>query len=309
MRKEKVLVTGGGGLVGNYLLPLLVNSYQEVYATEHQTRVNFGIRIPLDLKDLIEVKKILCELRPNVIVNLAAFTDVDGCEENPVYADIMNHRLPTVLIDYVADMHRNKVNNTHLVHVSTDYIFDGIDGDYKEESLPNPVNQYGKSKLLGEQSIMAFKRYSDSWCIARTSTPFGIHRTKKTFPLFILEKLVKGEKVCAVVDQITSPTYAANLSDMLLELILRRLCGIYHVAGASRLSRYDQALKIARMLNVDNSQVCGVTSENMNWVARRPRDSSLSVAKSAGELHSEPAEFDSSLKEFIANLRHLSILP
>ena len=174
-----------------------------------------------------------------------------------------------------------------------------------EYNNTNPVNWYGVTKLRGENEIIS-RLIEDNWCIARTSTPFRVHPKKQSLPILLLEKLRSGQSVKVVIDQHTSPTYALNLAKMLEELIDRRIRGIIHTSGASRLSRYEQALKISRQFGFNEELILEATSNDMNWKAIRPKDSSLNITKATKLLQNKPESFDDALAAFADELCHLS---
>ncbi|MGI0056258.1 MAG: SDR family oxidoreductase, partial [Nitrosarchaeum sp.] len=140
---------------------------------------------------------------------------------------------------------------------------------------PNPLGEYGKSKLAGE---LALNNLASNWCIARTSTPFGIHKAKKSFPIWVKENLESKKEIQVLIDQFTSPTYVPNLSKMLIEIAVRQIVGIIHVAGATRISRFQLAEMIADKLNLDKTLLIPTKIDEMNWKAPRPKDSSLDVS-------------------------------
>ena len=133
------------------------------------------------------ITKLLEKIKPSIIVNLAAFTDVDGCEKDKEYATQLNSSLPRLISDYVK-LSRRKGIPSYYLHVSTDYVFDGKVGNYAEESEPNPINWYGKTKLDGEREIM-INLDDEQWTIVRISTPFGLHPMKQSFPVYIINKI------------------------------------------------------------------------------------------------------------------------
>ena len=186
--------------------------------------------------------------------------------------------------------------NTFLVYVSTDYVFNGNSGMYYESSTPNPLSIYGKSKLEGEKMIQTF---SSDWCIARTSTPFGLHPTKKSFPIWVIENLKKQKQIDVLSDQFTSPTYVPNLSKMLIEISERHLDGIFHVAGATKISRYEMARMVSDKLNLDEKLLRDVSINELKLEAPRPKDSSLNISKADIILNEKPQKINQSLDLFI----------
>jgi len=304
VRQRKIIITGASGLVGRYLVTQIQtdNSY-DIYVTVHKSLPKFGKNIQLDLSQTENISKKFKEIRPDVIVNLAAIANVDTCEIEPDLAMRLNRDLVAAISKYINDN-----NKPYFLHVSTDYVFDGNDGNYMEDSQTNPVNWYGITKLQGENEIIS-RLTEGNWCIARTSTPFGVHPTKQSFPIFLLEKLRKGQSVKVVIDQYTSPTYAMNLADMLKEIIDRRTEGIIHTCGASRLSRYEQALKISREFGLNEKLILKVISDEMNWKAKRPKDSSLNMNKACKLLtQNKPKSFDDALAQFAKEIYDISLL-
>jgi dTDP-4-dehydrorhamnose reductase len=298
---EMILVTGASGLVGTYLLRELNAQYEgNIYVTTHKSDPQIGKRIKVDLANAENVFKILEDLAPDIIINLAALTNVDKCEIDHNLAFALNKDLV-----YAISRHLQKNTNGFVLHVSTDYVFDGNEGNYSENSVTNPINTYGVTKLQGERQLTDSKLREKNWCVARTSTPFGIHTQKQSFPLFIVDKLRKVESVKVLTDQYTSPTYAMNLAKMLNEIIDKRVCGVIHTCGATRISRYEQALEIAKLFGLDRRLILKIGLDEMSWKARRPKDSSLNVDRATRVLGNKPELFDRALKQFAQEIPSL----
>jgi dTDP-4-dehydrorhamnose reductase len=175
------------------------------------------------------------------------------------------------------------------VYTSTDYVFDGSRGMYKEEDRTNPVNYYGYSKLQGES-------YCDA--VARTCVIYGSRPAsgKVNFALWILEKLMRGETAQVVADQYITPTINTNLALMVLELAKPRLKGVYHLAGATRISRYDFAVELARTFGLDADLIIKSRMSEMKWAAKRPADSSLETSKASRCLETTPWSIEEALR-------------
>jgi dTDP-4-dehydrorhamnose reductase len=156
---------------------------------------------------------------------------------------------------------------------------------------------YGKSKLAGENALnnLAFP-----YAISRTSTPFGFHKTKKSFPIWVKENLESKNEIPVLVDQFTSPTFVPNLSKMLIEISTREIVGIIHTAGASRISRYNLAELIAEKLNLNKKFLRPASMSEMNWKAQRPQDSSLDVSFASEILNEKPQTIQQSLDELFS---------
>ena len=219
---------------------------------------------------------------------------MDLCEKEKTSASEINTKATEIIAKECSKL------NSFLVYVSTDYVFDGNLGMYKEDDVTNPLGFYGKSKLEGEKVVQNF---STNWCIARTSTPFGLHPTKKSFPMWVIENLQKQKQIDVLIDQFTSPTYIPNLSRMLIEISERRITGIIHAAGASKISRYQMASMVSDKLNLDGTLLKQISMNKMKWVAQRPKDSSLDVSRASSILNEKPQKIDQSLNLFIDEMK------
>ena len=290
----KFLVTGSAGLVGRQVIKDLVDQDQTVYSCYNQSKPEVGIATHLDLTNPEQITKTVENTKPDAIIHLAAMTNVDLCETKKDLAMLINADATQTISTQAAK------HGAFFVYVSTDYVFDGKKGMKKETDSPNPLGFYGKSKLEGENRI---QNLASSWCIARTSTPFGLHPKKTSFPVLVAQNLQNKQEVKALSDQYTSPTFVQNLSKMLIEIATRQITGIIHLAGASRISRYETASLLAEKLNLDKTLVKSVTINQMNWKAQRPADSSLDVSLATQILNEKPQEIKQSLDLFIDELK------
>ncbi|MDG7026722.1 MAG: dTDP-4-dehydrorhamnose reductase [Nitrososphaerota archaeon] len=276
----KVLVTGAGGLLGSAVASLASEEH-EVFAAFNKHFPACGTAVKLDLLDGEGTAAAVAKVRPDAIVHSAALTDVDRCEANRDLAEKVNHDATKALSKLA------KRAGAFFLYVSTDYVFDGARGMYREEDQANPINLYGLTKLRGEQAVEAS---GAEFCIARGSVIYGAHPAagKVNFALWLIENLRRGEHVRVLRDQHVSPTLNLSFARMILEALERRLTGIFHMAGASRVSRYDFAVALADAFGLDPSLIEPVTMDEMKWVAKRPTDSSLDVSKAASLLSEKP---------------------
>ena len=222
-------------------------------------------------------------------------TNVELCETEKDLATKINVKSTETIAKQAAKQ------QAFFVYVSTDYVFDGKDRMKKEYDSTNPLGFYGKSKLEGEFTL---NKLASSWCIARTSTPFGIHHKKKSFPLWIKENLEAKKEIPVLVDQFTSPTFVPNLSKMLIEVATRQITGIIHLAGATRISRYELAILVADKLKLDKKLLIPTKTYEMNWKAQRPKDSSLDVSFATEILNEKPQKIEQSLELFLSEFEN-----
>lgn len=292
----KFLVTGSSGLVGIQVTRDLLKQNHEVYSIYHNEKPEYGITKQLDLSDNEKIIQTFQEIKPDVVIHLAAITNVDLCETQPELAMSINTTATEILAKQASKQ------KSFFIYVSTDYVFDGQQGLKKENDIPYPLGVYGKSKLKGELLV---NNLASDWCIARTSTPFGIHHKKKSFPLWIKENLEAQKEIPVLIDQFTSPTYVPNLSKMLIEIATRQIVGTIHVAGATRISRYELAEMISDKLNLDKKLLKPVTINEMKWKAQRPKDSSLDVSYAEEILYEKPQKIEQSIELFVDELQSI----
>ena len=286
----KLLVIGASGLLGSKIVEVATKEGYEVYATYLSTPISLdGNAFKVDITDNEAVTKLFSIVKPDTVIHCAALTDVDKCE----VAKELALKVNAYGAAYVAKA-CEKVG-AHIVYISTDYVFDGEKGLYKENDKTNPINFYGYTKLMGENFVSSMcSRYT----VVRTSVIYGARPAsgKTNFALWLIEKLSRKQEVNLLEDQYVSPTLNTNLAYMLLEVCKRELLGVYHLAGASRISRLDFAYKLAEVFNFDKSFIHSVKMNQLKWVAKRPRDSSLDVSKALKELKEKPLAIEDALK-------------
>jgi dTDP-4-dehydrorhamnose reductase len=271
----RILVTGSSGLLGSKVVSLALKRGHTVFSAYNEHPMETGIALKLDLTDAEGVKEAIRRIKPDVVIHTAAYTNVDGCEENRDLAWRVNAEACKHIAASSAEV------SAHLVYVSTDYVFDGEKGFYSEEDAPNPINYYGYTKLVGEEFV---KQYAKSWCIARTSVIYGWGGLKLNFATWLMENLERRSEVKVLVDQYVSPTLNTNLAKMLIEIAEKGLCGIFHTAGASRVSRYEFSKMLADFFNLNPDLIKPAKMSELRWKAKRPKDSSLNTAKCLNTL-------------------------
>jgi len=293
----RILVTGASSLPGfRTILEALDRGYRTL-AVYRQNPVPIEDeklkKIQLDIRDRVALRRVLIEEEPDVVLHMAALGDVDLCERDKALAWKANVEATVNLVSSVSDP------RPFLLYLSTDYVFDGEKGGYAESDPPNPVDYYGLTKLMGEVACASATRES---AIVRASSIYGLGPGRKNFAKLLIEKLSAGETVIALINQYTSPSEASILAKVIIEIVERKLKGIFHITS-ERTSRYEFATKLADKLGFDTTLIKQGRIEDMKWFAKRPRDSSLksdATRKLLGtNFHSLETALDMLKKEYI----------
>lgn len=293
----KLLITGASGLFGSKLCEVAARKNCDVYSGYNQHEPLHGTPVQFDVSNKNAVEKIFRKINPEAVVHAAALTNVDKSETEKELAWKINVEGTENIAESC------KKHQAFLIYISTDYVFDGENGMYKETDEPSPINHYGLTKLKGEEQV---RNLLDNHCIARASVIYGaIPATGKiNFALWLLNKLKREEKVTIVTDQWNSPTLNTNLANMILEVLKRKLTGIFHLAGATRISRYEFANLLAETFSLDKNYITPVLSKEIKWTAKRPEDSSLNVNKAYHALKSKPQK----IHEALGNMKRDKIM-
>lgn len=267
---KKIFITGGTGRIGNDVSDLLKDKYK-VYAGT--TQKDFKIKdydvVFSDITDRESLMRLMKKINPDYVLHLAALTDVNLCEENKELAAKVNIEGTKNVV-----LASNKVS-AKLVHASTNYIFDGEKGMYKEEDEPKPVNFYSLTKLLAEKEIL---KYPNS--VITRVCPFGWgYRNKLTFMRWIVNKLSNQEKINLFTDQFFSPISTYDYAEVLAKIFENNFTGVLNIAGSERLSRYDFAKKVADVFELNSGLLNPIKISDMKENAKRPRDTSLDISQ------------------------------
>lgn len=273
----KIALTGANGMLG-YDIRKTFSDLNLIPLT----RGDFDI-VDLD-KSITKIK----EIKPDYLIHTAAYTDVDGSELNPEKAYLLN-AIGTRNLVMACEM-----IDCPIIYISTDYVFDGAKGEpYDEWDMPNPINKYGLSKLIGERFVTSL---TNKFYIIRTSWLYG--KNGKNFVNTILKLASEKEEIEVVNDQIGSPTYTCDLAVKLKELMGKGY-GIYHITNASHCSWYEFALEIVKIKGL-KTRIKPVTSEQINRPAKRPTFSVLNKTMLQLEGIKELREWQDALKEYLS---------
>jgi dTDP-4-dehydrorhamnose reductase len=289
---KTVLITGANGLLGQKLCLHFSSSFK-VIATDLQPESLVSVpKLSYETLDVTDIRNVDFHVRhykPSVIINAAAYTDVDGCE-------IHKDRAWAVNVGGVKNLTKAcQEHQVKLVQLSTDYIFDGENGPYSEDDPPRPMSFYGQTKLESEKVI---QESGIDFIIVRTNVLYGFGKNvKKNFLLWLLERLSAGEKLSIVTDQFNNPTLADNLAECILEIVQRDLSGILHVAGAEYLSRYDFAVQVAKKFGYDRTLISPATTESLGQKAKRPPRGGLKIEKAHSLLSTKLLDVEEGLEK------------
>lgn len=288
---EKIVVFGSNGLLGQSLVQKFHRNYNLVGASMEVTNFCEGKNIIYQSLDMINRNEMADFLKlhaPDIIINAAAYTDVDGCEKDPQLCWNTNVHAVQNIIDFTPN------KNTVIVQLSTDYVFDGKDGWYRETDKPNPKGNYARSKYAAENivSASAFEHI-----IARTQLLYGTgKKIKPSFPIWVMSRLKEKSKIKVVSDQVGNPTITEDLSEAIFRLLEYKEYGLFHISGKEVLTRYEWALKIADLFELDASLIEKVTTKELKQIAPRPLNSSFIIDKLVNKIDWEPGDVLSGLK-------------
>ena len=299
----KILITGSNGLLGQKLVKLLLEKEVEVIATSR-----IGNRLPyshkllqfevLDITEPDRVNEVLAIHRPDVVIHTAAMTNVDQSEQEREPCMTLNVEAVKYLVAACAE------HNAFLVHLSTDFIFDGKSGPYSEEAEANPINFYGHSKLEAEKVV---SHSSIGWAIVRTVLVYGIvhDMSRSNIALWVKNSLENGKEIKVVDDQLRSPTLAEDLAIGCYLIAKKRAEGIFNICGKDMLTPYQMALKTADFFKLSTETMQSVDASTFREIAKRPLITGLTIDKARQQLGYEPRSFEEGLAIMAAEMKRL----
>jgi len=261
----------------------------ELLATsvEEKSVVDSVDYISSDIKNRDEIKKVIHDYYPDFIIHTGAFTNVDLSEKLREDAWKINVKG----VEYIAEAAR--AIDAHIIHISTDYIFDGKDGPYSENAKPNPVGYYGRTKLASENALRISGTF---FTILRTNVLYGIApNSRPDFVRWVITSLEKNDKIRIVKDQINNPTFIDDLVQGINKIIEFKKTGTYNIGGKEFLSRLDFTFQIAEYFNLDKNLINPITTEELKQPAKRPLKSGLLILKAETELGYKPHTITESL--------------
>ncbi len=299
--KKTILITGANGLLGQKLVELLVQeSTVDLIATakgENRLPNSAGYRyVSLDITNSADIDTVFDTYKPHVVIHTAAMTNVDTCETDQIGCELLNVTAVAYLIEAC------QKHDTFLCHLSTDFIFDGADGPYTEEAIPNPISVYGESKLRAEKLIEAS---SIRWAIARTVLVFGIvsDMSRTNIILWVKKSLEEGKQINVVTDQFRTPTLAEDLALGCWLIAQKEAQGLFNSSGSDFLTPYEMAIKTANFYGLPVDLIQQADSSTFSQPAKRPPRTGFILDKARRELGYQPRSFDEGIA-FMAEQVH-----
>lgn len=302
---KTVLVTGSNGLLGQKLTEkILAENRCNLIAT-----AKGGNRYPLksgyiyaemDILNPKQVKAVIEQYRPDAIIHTAAMTNVDTCHENQEACTALNVEATENLVSICAS------HQIQFIYISTDFVFDGLNGPYLEDDLPNPLSFYGHSKLQAENLV---KASTAPWVILRTILVYGVIKdgSRSNIVLWAKNALTAKTHIKVVNDQWRMPTLAEDLAEACLLAIEKNAKGVFHISGRDYLSIVDIVRAVAKFWKLDSSCIQEVSSKTLNQTAQRPINTGFVLDKAIAVLGYQPHSFTEGLALLDAQLKELKL--
>ena len=284
---KNILITGAYGQLGSACSDVLGHRFNIIKTGARP----INNKSKLDVSSKESVKNFLDQHTPDIILNLAAMTDVDGCERNPELAKQINYQGVVNLCDGF---------NGHFIQLSTDYVFNGQNGPYLEEDPVDPISIYGKSKLAAEKYLIDI---NIPHTIIRANVLYSyLPKTEASFLKWVVESLKDSKSINVVSDQLNNPTSTNSIADFINRVALSEIVGLYHYADSGIMSRFDFAQLIANVFNLDSDLIKPILTSDLNQTAPRPLNSGLRTQKIKNELSIYPPDVKESLKSIYDTL-------
>jgi len=303
---KTVLVTGSNGLLGQKITAAVLAGRQfNLIATSKGTN-RFGATKgyqyeTMDILDPVNVRAVVEKHLPDTIIHTAALTNVDKCHDQKELAYQLNVEAVETLAGICEEF------GIQLIHLSTDFVFDGAAGPYDEEGIPNPLSYYGETKLRAEEVVRNSKC---SWAIVRTIIVYGIvsEKSRSNIVLWAKEALEKGEPINVVNDQWRMPTLAEDLAEGCLLVAEKDAAGVFNISGDEMMSISELVAKVADFWKLDRSLIREISSASLNQAAKRPVKTGFILDKAIAVLGYAPHSFEQGLTLLDHQLKEREIL-
>ena len=290
----KIMILGANGFTGRRILKRLSSKHQVLACSLHpdilpEEGYDFHI---LDMQNVDATDALLNNFRPDVIINASAMSVVDYCEQHPEEAYALNVTAVKHLAEY------SQSNSCRLIHLSTDFVFDGTATEaYTETDTTNPINYYGKTKQWSEEVI---EQACTNYAIARIEVVYGkpFNGQHGNIVHLVKTRLENGQSIRVVSDQFRSPTWVEDIARAIESLLSDKYQGIYHICGGETMSVADIAYRVAKHFGLDTSLIQPVTTDEMNEATPRPLFSPMNTEKALKEFGYQPSRLEEGFKEW-----------
>lgn len=289
----RILITGSNGLLGQKIVKICLKRGTEFLATSNGKNRNQDCPknryVELDITNQSQIQEVFTSYKPTHIIHTAALTNVDYCELNPDECQEVNVNATRKLWEEAQKI------NAHFELLSTDFIFDGLKGNYKETDEPSAVSIYGQSKVDAEKILINSE--NKNWSIARTIIVYGTanNLSRTNIVLWSIEALTKGDPMKIINDQFRMPTWADDLAWGCLEICRRNKTGIYHLCGPELMAVNEIVFRIAKHLGKSTENVEIISSSTLNQPAKRPPRTGFDLTKSRTELDYNPKTIEETI--------------
>lgn len=282
----RILLTGSNGLLGQKIVyaSLKRNDIQLLATSKGENRLHSKAGYhyaSMDITNADEVTAIVENFKPHCIINTAAMTNVDACEKDQENCWKMNVEAVRTMTE-LCELH-----NIHLIHLSTDFVFDGEKGYYSEEDVPNPLSHYARSKYESEKVVQQARIDS---AIIRTIIIYGVvdDKQRSNVVIWTINSLRQQKDINVISDQMRSPTLAEDLADACVQAALKRATGIYHVSGSETMSILEMVNRTADFFQLDKKYIHPITTDQLKQPAKRPLLTGFNIDKAKRELNFQP---------------------
>jgi dTDP-4-dehydrorhamnose reductase len=290
-----ILITGSNGLLGQKLVKHLTKNNIPFIATSKGKNRNpdcmDALYSTMDISSSDDIKSVFNRFIPTHLIHTAAMTNVDECEEFPLECEKLNVEATQLLFEAAQKI------GAHFQLLSTDFVFDGLKGNYSERDVPNPLSVYARSKVSAENLVLtsSYPKFS----IVRTIILYGKanNLSRSNIVCWAKEALSKGQPLSIIDDQFRAPTWADDLAWACIRICDLQKTGIYHIAGPEKMSIYDLVLRIAKFYSFSTEFLTKTDSLSLNQKAKRPPKTGFDLQKAQAELSYKPKNLEETLKD------------
>ncbi len=258
----RILVIGGSGVIGFKLVEYFNKNQQNIEYTYHTNKLQFSNGHYLDITDKKSTIELFTKINPDIVIHTAALTNVDLCETNKELAELINVKGTKNILEGC------KITNSKIIFISTSFVFNGVKQEYFEDDQTSPTTYYGLTKFEGEQLVIKSKL---PYLILRTDQPYcWIQNWQHTNSIFRVINTLESNNILKEIENWSNaPTYVDDIVQVIKKLIENNFTGIFHVVGSDFISRYDMALKVANMFNLNKNMITPINSNTLNLDAIR----------------------------------------